>query len=179
MSTLSTESWKKSFRSLFNQAVDKYRSGQRGADTFFSASQIEELAAFGYKPQELYDFAEDRVKYGEPDLELALAIAAVRRDYFFQVQQGKLSGNVIAMSSLAGKDQSVEGIVWLPRIIGKAKAKLRGEMPPDLMYSCSGDRKFFKDNNVGPVEFLRAVWKADGNDGIVIEFVKEQRASKL
>lgn len=173
MNQLPSENWKKSFRALFNLAVDHYRSGKRGAANYFKPVEIAELAAFGYRPQEMYDFAEDRVKYGEPDLETALAIAEVRFEYFMQVQGGKLTDQRIDMASLPPKDASVEGIVWLPRIIVKAKAKLRGEMPDDLMYGCGGDRKFFKENGVDPAKFLRAVWKADGNERAVIDFVKQ------
>ncbi|PAW79140.1 MAG: hypothetical protein B9S32_04060 [Verrucomicrobia bacterium Tous-C9LFEB] len=168
-----SENWKSAFRSLFNLAVDHYRSGKRGAANYFKPAEIAELATFGYRAQEMYDFAEDRVKYGEPDLETALAIAGVRREYFLQVQGGKLTDQRIDMASLPPKDASVAGIVWLPRILVKAKAKLRGEMPDDLMYGCGGDRKFFKENNVDPVKFLRAVWKANGDDQAVIDFVRQ------
>lgn len=173
MNALNISDWKKSFRTLFNLAVDQYRAEKRGADTFFTPAQVAELAAFGYRPQELYDFAEDRVKYGEPDLETALAIAEVRHDYFLQVQNSQMTTKRIDMATLPPKDAAAEGIVWLPRIIEKAKAKLRGEMPDDLMYGCGGDRKFFKTNNVDPVKFLHAVWMADGDDAFVIEFVQK------
>lgn len=164
--------WEKTFRSLWNRSVDKYRNGQRDSATYFTPEETAQLASFGYRPQELYDFAEDRVKYGEPDLETALSIASVRREYFLQVQGGKFTGQVIDLAKLPAKDQSLAGIVWLPRIIEKAKAKLHGEMPDELMYGCGGDRKFFKDNNVNPEKFLRAVWKANGDEQAVVDFVK-------
>lgn len=175
MTNAASNDWKKTFRTLFNLAVDHYRSGRRGAETYFSPAEIADLASFGYRAQELYDFAEDRVKYGEPDLDTALEIAAVRRDYFLQVQDGKLTDKRIDVATLAPKDAALDGIVWLPRIIGKAKAKLRGEMPDALMYGCGGDRKFFKDNNVDPVKFLHAVWMADGDEQFLIDFVKKVR----
>lgn len=175
MNSFTSDDWKKSFRALFNKAVDQYRSGKRGAVNYFSPAEIAELAAFGYRAQELYDFAEDRVKYGEPDMEIAMAIAAVRRDYFLTVQAGKVTGTTVDVVGLPPKDASVAGIVWLPRIIEKAKAKLRGEMPDELMYGCGGDRKFFKENNVDPAKFLRAVWKANGDEQAVIDFVEQAK----
>jgi hypothetical protein len=60
----------------------------------------------------------------------------------------------------------------LPRLIPKAEAKLRGEMPADLMYCCGGDRKFFKTHNIDPAEFLRKVWDARGNQAEVVAWVK-------
>ena len=76
------------------------------------------------------------------------------------------------MSNLPSKDATVDGIGWLPRLIPKAEAKLRGEMPPELMYGCGGDRKFFKTHQVDPAEFLRKVWSANGNQAEIVSWVK-------
>ena len=73
------------------------------------------------------------------------------------------------------KDATVDGIGWLPRLIPKAEAKLRGEMPPDLMYGCGGDRKFFRVNGIDPAQLLREVWQARGNNDLVIGWVKKNR----
>ncbi len=99
----------------------------------------------------------------------------MRRDYFLNEQGGVRSKHVIDMGKLPSKDAEVEGIGWLPRIIPKAEAKLRGEMPPELMYSCGGDRRFFRENKVDPAEFLRVVWTANGNQAEIIAWVKKQR----
>lgn len=168
-------SWQNVFSTLLNLAVEKYRAVQRGSATYFTPEQTEQLAAIGHRPQELYDFAEDFVNDGVPTPETALGIATVRHDYFLQVMGGKFTGTQVSMDDLPPKDKAVDGIAWLPRLIVKAKAKLRGEMPPDLMYCCGGDRRFFKENNIDPVEFLHATWMADGDDQFVIDFVKGKR----
>jgi hypothetical protein len=65
------------------------------------------------------------------------------------------------MDKLPAKTEALDGIVWLPRIIPKAKAKLRGEMPDDLMYGCGGDRSFFSRNGLtaeGFLTFVRDHW---------------------
>lgn len=67
------------------------------------------------------------------------------------------SDTTIDMSSLPAKSDAVRGIEWLPRIVPKALAKLRGEMPDDLMYGCGGDRRFFKTHGIHPAEFLAVV----------------------
>jgi hypothetical protein len=92
------------------------------------------------------------------------------------VQGSVHSKHQIDMAKLPAKDDQAEGIGWLPRLIPKAEAKLRGEMPDDLMYGCGGDRRFFRENKVDPAEFLRHVWKANGNKADVIAWVKKQRA---
>jgi hypothetical protein len=81
------------------------------------------------------------------------------------------------MDRLPSKDATVEGIGWLPRIIPKAKAKLRGEMPEDLMFDCGGDRRFFKENKIHPADFLRTVWAAGDDDAEIIAFVKKASQS--
>jgi hypothetical protein len=90
------------------------------------------------------------------------------------VQKSSFSGRRISMADLPSKDAEVEGIGWLPRLIPKAEAKLRGEMPPDLMFGCGGDRKFFRTHQIDPAEFLRQVWKADGEEKEIVAWVKER-----
>jgi hypothetical protein len=123
--------------------------------------------------QELFDFVDDLERYGEPAVETALLVAAVRREYFLFVMGGKWTGQEISMDNLPAKAAKVDGIAWLPRLIEKAKAKLRGEMPADLMYGCGGDRPFLREMNVELSEFLRMVWHSNGNDRMVIDYVKK------
>jgi predicted dehydrogenase len=138
--------WQQRFSKLFQGAVEKYREGHQKADGLLDEKGRKFLASIGHTEQEFFDFVEDFAKGGEPTLETALKIASVRRDYFLKEQNGAASSHRISMDDLPAKDAEVEGIGWLPRLIPKAEAKLRGEMPPDLMYSCGGDRKFFNDS---------------------------------
>jgi hypothetical protein len=170
--------WTQTFSDLFHGAVKKYRDGHQKAAGLVDAEGRKFLLSIGYTEQEFFDFAEDFAKGGEPDLKTALEIAAVRRDYFLHEQAGKFSQRHISMDDLPSKDAEVEGIGWLPRIIPKAEAKLRGEMPADLMYGCGGDRKFFRTNQVDPAEFLRQVWKAGGDTKKIVAWVKAQTAKK-
>ncbi len=169
--------WETQLKSIYNHALTLYQQGQTDPDKFFNAEQTALLQAIGHSAREVFDFAEDKIKYGEPDWETFLLIAAVRRDYFLVVQEGSPSSHIVESDTLPPKDAEVDGIVWLPRIIEKAKAKLRGEMNPDLMFGCGGDRKFFQENHVHPADFLRHVWAADGDDRKVIDYVAHQRAS--
>lgn len=159
------------FRPLYEKAVKLYAEGRRGAETFFSAEEKEFLAANGITPQHLYDYAEDQNNGGEPGYDRALAIEMVRRDYFLNVQKGQPSKTVLDESSLPPKDAEARGISWLPRIIPKTRAKLRGELPVSLMYCCGGDRRFFKAHDVHPAEFLSVVWRSGDNDAAIIDWV--------
>lgn len=159
------------FRTLYDKAVKLYSTGQTGADTYFTAAETAFLAANGLSAQNLYDYAEDHNNGGEPGYDRALAIELVRRDYFLNVQQGKPSGKVIDGAALPSKSDAVKGITWLPRIIPKTKAKLHGELPASLMYSCGGDRAFFTKHDIHPAEFLSLVWRNENNDAAIIDWV--------
>ncbi|MBC8002657.1 MAG: DUF5069 domain-containing protein, partial [Opitutaceae bacterium] len=115
---------------------------------------------------------EDFVRGGEPDFATVLLVTSARRDYFLTIQQGSSSGRFLDMDELPPKQEVLGGIAWLPRIIEKAKAKLRGEMPPELMYLCGGDRPFLKSVNVHPADFLRVVWAAGDDKQKVVDYVK-------
>ena len=159
------------FRSLYDKAVGLYSKGQRGAETFFAPDETVWLASVGLSAQTLYDYAEDDVAQGEPGYDNALAIETIRRDYFLNVQGGKASRTILDAASLPAKDDQVEGLSWLPRIIPKTKAKLRGELPASLMYCCGGDRRFFKGHDILPAEFLSVVWRNEANDKAIIDWV--------
>jgi hypothetical protein len=164
--------WYEPLRDLFESAIAKYQKGDRGAETYFDAAGRAYLAGMGQTPQEIYDFAEDHARGGEPDWETVLLISAVRRDYFLVEQKGIRSPRVVDMAALAPKDAALDGIPWLPRLIQKAEAKLRGEMPADLMYDCGGDRKFFADFGRHPADFLRVTWAAKGDTQKILRFVR-------
>ena len=159
------------FRKVFDHAVALYATGRKGADTFFDQSQRSWLLANGITPQYVYDYAEDENSGGEPGFGHALAIESVRRDYFLNVQKGKASAAVLDEGRLPAKTDSVKGIEWLPRLIPKAKAKLRGELPASLMYCCGGDRRFFKAHDILPAEFLSLVWRNGDKDGATVDWV--------
>ncbi len=163
--------WSTTFKEIFDQAVASFRSGNHKATTLFGEKEKAFLASIGCTPQELFDFVEDFARWEEPSFEQILLVTAARRDYFLVVQKGKHSKSVIDMDSLPSKTAKVAGIEWLPRIIVKARAKLRGEMPPELMYGCGGDRPFLKGMKVDLADFLRVTWAAGEDDQKIIDYV--------
>ncbi len=166
------------FHAVFEQAVARYASGQRGADKFFSTEELAFLSAHGLPAQHLYDYAEDRNNYGDPDVGTALAIESVRRDYFLNVQGGRALTVVLDASTLPPKSTAVNGIAWLPRLLPKARAKLRGELPASLMFGCGGDRAFFQQHDIFPAEFLSAIWRYGDDDAAMIDWVARRIAAK-
>jgi hypothetical protein len=159
--------WREIFRQQWEQSVAAYRAGQR------RLRPDEFLVEIGCTGQELYDFAEDFCTEGEPTYAMALAITTIRREYFLQEQAGQPSRRRLRLEDFPAKDAEVAGFRWLPRLMLKARAKLRGELPVELMYCCGGDRAFFRKTKVDPVQFLRVVWAAGDDDQPIIAYVKK------
>jgi hypothetical protein len=170
--------WAKSFRELFEDGSDAYRAGKRDAKFMFNPEQGKFLEGIGATPQEIFDFVEDTFYGGEPGFETSLLITAMRREYFLKVQKGQRSGRVIDMEKLPSKSAQMGGIEWLPRLIGKAHAKLRGEMPPELMYCCGGDRAFLREYGIHPADFLREAWNAGDDHQRLLDFVRQSAATR-
>jgi hypothetical protein len=172
---MSNYDWPDQFRKVYDAASQRYAKGERDPHKLFSKTDLEFLASIGCTAQELFDFIDDLARYGEPSYETTLLTTAVRRDYFLLVQNGVPTGKRISMNSLPSKTAEVDGIAWLPRLIEKARIKLRGEMPPDLMYGCGGDRPFLRSMNVELAEFLRLVWLCGDDNAKIVQYVKTRR----
>ncbi|MFC5051626.1 hypothetical protein ACFPK9_13555 [Rubritalea spongiae] len=175
--TVIAMTWNDQFLKLFRRCIEAYRSGNSDYDSYYTEDDIAFLQSIGYKPRELFDFVEDLGDAGEPTESTALLIAAVRRDYFTVVQNGVLSDHEITSNELPGKQDVYDGLPYFERIFTKAEHKLRGELDPNLMFCCGGDRRFLRENgDIHPADFLRHVWAADGDIQQVAEFVKSQKA---
>lgn len=164
--------WDHQFTELFRRCLDLYQGGNTDFMSYYRKEDFSFLSSIGYKPRELFDFVEDLADEGVPSESTALLIAAVRRDYFLIVQECKASEKEVTGDDIPSFAEELGGIAYLPRIIAKANAKLRGELHPDLMFSCGGDRKFLSDNNIHAADFLRHLWAADGDDEKMVSFVK-------
>jgi hypothetical protein len=164
--------WEPEFRAVYDRGVQAWKGGRRTARTMFTPTDVAFLATLGCSAQELFDFIDDAQVYGDLDYATTLAVTALRRDYFFDVQHGQPSGHTATMASLPAKTAAVDGIAWLPRLIAKARLKLRGEMPDDLMYGCAGDRPFLKQMRNDLPTFLRLVWESGDDDRRIVDTVK-------
>ena len=175
---MSAGNWTADFRRAFEQSVAHYRQGKNRADTMFSNEVLAFLSTIGCSKFELFDLVEDHLTDDDPNYEDILLLTAARRDYFLFVQQGIPSGKVINVRDLPAKSDAVDGIAWLPRIIEKARAKLRGEMPPELMYGCGGDRPFCRRHKIHLADLLRVVREAGEDTAKVVNYVKSRSDSQ-
>jgi hypothetical protein len=167
------DDWQNQFRTVFNRGVAAWKQDRKSPATMFEPDDVKFLATIGCTAQELFDFVDDLQRYGEPDFQTALKIAALRRDYFLNVLKGKSTGRVASMDDLPAKTDEVDGIAWLPRIIEKARLKLRGEMPADLMYGCGGDRQFIESVKMTLPQLLKLTWDCGDNNRRIIDTVKK------
>lgn len=173
---MSNYAWDTTFVDLFDRCLARYRAGDADFQSYYSEADLAFLQSIGYKPREFFDFIEDHGDGGEPSLTTAVMIASVRRDYLHTVMGGELSRTEITPDQLPAKDSEMEGVRWLPRILMKARAKLRGELNPEIMYCCGGDRRFLREHDIAPADFLRAVWAAGDDDAKVLAYVRKASA---
>ncbi|MEO6846665.1 MAG: hypothetical protein ABI443_04555 [Chthoniobacterales bacterium] len=162
--------WSAEFLKIYENAVKRYREGAKAPETVLITEEIKWLALIGCRPREFFDFVEDYARGGEPDPGTALLLAAQRRSYFLEIQNGRWEKS-LPSSTLPPKSEEVRGIRWLPRLIEKAKRKLRGQMDDDLMYGCGGDRGFCRQFHIHLSDFLKRVEEANGDDAQVIDFM--------
>lgn len=169
--------WNETFLALFDRCQAAYQSGNQDYSTYYTPDDRAFLAAIGCQDREFFDFVEDFCAEGEPTVSTALLVAAVRRDYFLSVQHGVTSPNILTRDDLPLYSDELDGIPYLPRILAKARAKLHGELDPDMMFGCGGDRNFLKNHgDIHPADFLRRVWAAGDNDQKLAAWVAKQEA---
>ncbi len=165
--------WNDAFLKLFDACCGIYGRGERDPARFYNSAEMEFLTSIGYRPREFFDFVEDHCDEGNPSPATALLVAAVRRDYFLTVQKGVSSGARVFMWDLPTFGDAYDGMPYFPRVLAKARAKLRGELDSDVMFCCGGDRNFFRRHGgIHPADFLRQVWAARDDDSRVASWVK-------
>lgn len=169
--------WEKKLERVFQAGVRKYQDGERQASRMFSTRDQAFLGTVGCTAHELFDYVEDYCTDGVPDFATVLALAAIRRRYFLEVQHGIPSQFQIDPQELPPKTEELEGFRWLPRIIAKARAKLRGELDPSIMYGCGGDRAFVDSIGMTAPQFLQLVWDAGEDDQKIVDAVKNAIAA--
>ncbi len=164
------QEWQSEFEAVYRRAAAAYQNGRTSPDTMFDEKDAAFLRSIGATRQEIFDYVEDASYGGDPSYEQVLAVTGIRRDFFFSELDGEFSEPLVTERSLPRKSDMVEGVRWLPRIIAKGRAKLRGALPPELMYGCGGDRPFLREAGITLSEFLTVVRDAGDDDQAIIQF---------
>ena len=166
--------WTEKLNQVFQRGIRAWKAGKRNPASMFDPDDQAFLAGIGCTTQEMFDFVDDHLDWGEPSFETVHAIQQVRQEFFLKEMRGQTSGKIASMSDLPSKSQAIDGFVWLPRMMAKARLKLRGEMPDDLMYGCGGDRAFCEREKVDLAKFLKLVWESGDNDQLIVAAVKSR-----
>ncbi|MFC7336280.1 DUF5069 domain-containing protein [Haloferula chungangensis] len=165
--------WNDQFLELFARCVKRYQNGDKDFTGYYDQEDSALLGSIGYRSREFFDFVEDYCEEGVPSASTALLVASVRRDYFQVVMEAQVSEPTVDQESLPPKSAELDGFRYLPRILAKARGKLRGELDPDVMFSCGGDRKFLREHgDIPPADFLRRVWAAGDDDSKIVDWLK-------
>lgn len=176
--TILNMEWNDQFLALFDSCLSEYNSGNSNFQSYYTEDDLGFLKIIGYKPRELFDFVEDLADCGAPSRSAALLVAAVRRDYFLVVQNGQASSTELDSADFPAKTDTLAGIPYFTRLVKKAKAKLRGELHPNLMFGCAGDRNFLKSHgNIPIADFLRNVWSAGEDEERIVAYVLSYKNS--
>ena len=126
--------WKTQFRDLFYKGVERYQEGGRSPEAMFEGDEPTFLESIGCSTQEMFDFCDDYIRWGDVIYEHVEEVQAVRLDYFANDLNSQPSARRMEMEEFPAKTDEISGIAWLPRLIVKARAKLEGALPADLMY---------------------------------------------
>jgi hypothetical protein len=157
---------------IHRKAVAAYQSGCRDADNLAPREEVNFLATLGVSSQVLLDYAEDFVRYGEPDCATFLRVMEIRGDYFRRVQKGIPSARIVQEPELPLRENEWEGVAWLPRITSKAGCFLDGSLCKEVMYGCSGDRAFLRKFLLTLPGFLEKVRDSGDDASKLLDYVR-------
>lgn len=168
--------WDGAFYKLFREAVVRFHSNGRYSDLFFTDQEALFLASIGCRAKELYGLVSLYAQTGYPSPSTILLMAAVRRDFFNVVHEGQFQQiPVVTTHDLPSFGDEIKGIPYLPRLIKKAQAKLLGSLGEDVIYGCEQDQAFLQEHGgIHLADFLMIVWRANDNDMLVANWVKDQ-----
>ena len=129
-----SNSWKTQFREIFDTGVQRRKEGCNEPGAMFGPDEGAFLESIGCSAQEMFDFCDDYVGWDDVIYEHVEALQAVRYEHFVQELDSQPASHRMEMDEFPAKTDEVEGVAWLPRLIVKARAKLAGQLPADLMY---------------------------------------------
>ena len=126
--------WKTQFRAVFDAGVQRRKEGSNEPVAMFERDEVAFLESIGCSAQEMFDFCDDYVGWDDVIYEHVEALQVVRYEHFVEELDSQPAAHRMEMDDFPAKTDKVEGIAWLPRLILKARAKLAGQLPADLMY---------------------------------------------
>ena len=69
-----SDDWKIKFRELYQSAQKRFRDGRSTVDSIFEDEEIMFLSSIGCSTQELFDFVEDSINWGDVEYDQVLSL---------------------------------------------------------------------------------------------------------
>ena len=129
-----SDNWKIRFREVFDAGVQRRKEGCNDPGVMFESPELAFLESIGCTAQEMFDFCDDYVRWDDVIYEHVEELQAVRLKHYQTTLNREPADRQMSMDEFPAKSDEAEGIAWLPRLITKARAKLAGSLPADLMY---------------------------------------------
>ncbi|MDQ8184582.1 hypothetical protein [Pelagicoccus sp. SDUM812002] len=171
-------SYHKRLQEIWTNAIDLYSQGFRDPNFFFNEIKIRFLRSIGSNEKELFDYANDFGRTGEPDFPTVALIQDIRRSYFLEIQGSAQEHSATGQPPLPSPKATCEAFPDLPRIALEVHCKLTGKRGSEIMYPSSTDREFLRKYDIHAAEFLRKVWESDGDsDQLASWIAKRNQAS--
>jgi hypothetical protein len=160
-------------KKIWQKGYEAYQAGGREPGAYLTEDDQNFLTEIGANQQDIYDFTDDYIRYSAPDWETFWSVQIIRFNYFKLVMKSLPGTYIRPTTEYTAKSAQLNGIAWLPRIIEKAQHKLRGELDPDVMYGCGGDRAFLEEHNLHMAEFLQLVWNHFDDPQAIAAYIEE------
>ena len=101
-----SDDWKARFRELYQAAQQRYRDGRTIPETIFEADEADFLASLGCTSQELFDFVEDSINWGDVEYDQVEGVTALRRDHFVNALDSQPADSVIDPATIPAKTRT-------------------------------------------------------------------------
>ncbi len=79
-----SENWRKQFHNLFFNGVERHKEDRQSPEAMFEGDEPAFLESIGCTTQEMFDFCDDYVRWGDVIYEQVEALQAVRYELFYK-----------------------------------------------------------------------------------------------
>ena len=102
-------------KALWEKGVEDYSNGGRVPGAYLTEEERAFLGEIGANEQDLYDFTDDSIRYGEPDFEMFWAVQSMRFNYFKMIMKNRPGDYIAPMAAYSPKDAEINGIPLAPQ----------------------------------------------------------------
>ena len=94
-------------KALWDKGVEDYHNGGRVPGAYLTEEERAFLREIGANEQDLYDYTDDSIRYGEPDFEMFWAVQSMRFNYFRMIMKNRQGDFIAPMEAYSPKDAEI------------------------------------------------------------------------